>query len=556
MKDLVAAIASGHRRRFLLGLALSAATVLAGLALLGLSGWFITATGIAGLSAATAFAFDVFAPAAGIRLLAILRTAARYGERLTTHDATLASLAGFRARLFRGLARPGAAEALRLRPARMLFRLTLDVDALDALYLRGIVPAVALGAAALGLGLALGPMDWRLGLAGFAALIAVGLVPPLRAARAARRPVRARARLLETLRGATADLVRGQTDLLMAGRLDAAAAGLARADARLAARDRALDRIEGRTGAALALGGAALLAGALIAVAALAERGAIGAPVAALGILVALGATEPFAALRRASIELGRATLAARRLGPRLADAPAPAGPSAPRDPSAVRLEAVTARHYGAARPVLTGLSLEVASGERVAVVGPSGSGKSTLIALIAGALGPEAGRVEALPATLLTQRTELFRDSLRDNLRLAAPEATDDELAAALATAGLGATVAALPEGLDTRLGEGGLGLSGGQARRLALARAILRDTPLWLLDEPTDGLDAATAADVLTRLGHAATGKSLVVATHIRREAALCDRLLALADGRLVATARRGTPAFDTLLAGLRPD
>lgn len=547
MTPLLRLLAEGNRGRFALGLGLAAVTVLAGAGLLGLSGWFITATGLAGATAATALAFDVFAPAAAIRLLAILRTASRYGERLATHDATLASLSRFRERLFRGLARPGAAEALRLRPARLLFRLTLDVDALDGLYLRGLVPAAALAAAALALGLALASMHPGLGAAAALALLAAGLGIPALAARAARHPVRRRARLLETLRGATADLVRGQTDLLLGGRLTAAQAGIAKADARLAEADAALDRIEARAGAGLAIAGAALLAATLIAVAALTERGAISAPVAALGLLVALAATEPFAALRRASVEIGRAALAARRIAPRLAegDMPAPITPVG----DALRLDAATARHAGAAAPALRAVTLQAAPGERLAIVGPSGSGKSTLVALLAGALAPEEGRVAALPATLLTQATELFRDSLRDNLRLAAPEADDARLRAALATAGFAAP-------LDAPLGEGGLGLSGGQARRVALARAILNDRRLWLLDEPTDGLDAATAADVLARLDRAASGRTVVTATHLRREAAGADRIVALDQGRVVATARRGTPAFDTLLAALRPD
>ncbi len=545
MISLLRSLAAGNRRRLALGLGLAAATVLAGTGLLGLSGWFITATGLAGASAATALAFDVFAPAAAIRLLAILRTGARYGERLATHDATLAGLAAFRVRLFRGLARPGAAEALRFRPARLLFRLTLDVDALDSLYLRGVVPAAALAAAALALGLALGLLHPAIGAAAALALLAIGLGVPALAARAARRPVRRRAVLLETLRGGTADLVHGQTDLLMAGRLEAARAGLARTDARLAEADAALDRAEARAGLALSLTGSALLAATLVAAAAFAGQGAISAPVAALVLLVALGATEPFAALRRAGLDLGRAALSARRLGPHLAVRPVV--PVA--EGSALMLDRATARHPGTARPAVHGVTLAAAEGERIALVGPSGSGKSTLVALAAGALAPEAGHVAAAPSTLLTQRTELFRDSLRDNLRLAAPAADDATLRAALATAGL-----ALP--LGTALGEAGLGLSGGEARRVALARALLHDRPLWLLDEPTDGLDAATAADLLARLARAAAGRTIVVATHLRREAALADRIFALDHGRVTATARRGTPAFDTLLAGLRPD
>ncbi|TPE49894.1 ATP-binding cassette domain-containing protein [Amaricoccus solimangrovi] len=549
-------LSRGTRGRLALGLLLAAATLLAGVGLIGLSGWFITATGLAGASVATALAFDVFAPAAAIRLLAILRTGARYGERLTTHDAALASLAALRERLFRGMVRGDAAPDLVRGPSRRLFRLTLDVDALDAVYLRGIVPAAALGCAAGAVGLGLGLMDARAGVAVALALLGLGLGFPALALVRGRRPARDRARLLETLRAGAADLAHGQTDLLMAGRLGAARARLAAADARLARTDAALDRLERRTGAGLALGQAGLLAGTLLIVAALAERGAIGAPVAALGLLGVFAATEPFAALRRAGGDLARARLAAQRLGPGLAPrAPVPA-PATPGPGLAVALRGVAVRHPGAAAPVLDGIDLSIAEGERVAVVGASGAGKSTLIALLSGALAPEGGAAAALPATPLGQRTELFRDSLRGNLALAAPGASDARLLGALDAAGLGSFVAGLAEGLGTELGEGGLGLSGGQGRRLALARALLHDRPLWLLDEPTDGLDAATAARVLGRLDRAAKGRTLLIATHIRREAALAHRIVALSGGRIVADAARGQPAFDSLLAGLRPD
>lgn len=557
MIALARVLAAGHRGRLALGLSLAGATVLAGLGLLGLSGWFLTATGLAGASVATALAFDVFAPGAGIRLLAILRTGARYGERLATHDAALAVLAQLRERLFRGWAGRDGAGALRRRPARLLFRLTLDVDALDALYLRGVVPAAALVAGAAGLGLALGLMQPAAGLAAAALLLLAGLGLPALALARAKGPARDRTRLLETLRAGSIDLVQGQTDLLMAGRLGALRTRLADADARLARADAALDRIDRQTGAALSLTGTVLLAGTLVAVAALAGAGTIPAPVAAFGVLAALAVAEPFAALRRAGTDLARARLAAARLGDRLTGEPlAETRLPAPPEGLAVVLQGVRLRHPGAAAPVLDRVDLTLCVGERVAIVGPSGCGKSSLIAALAGALPPEAGRAAALPATLLTQRTDLFRDSLAENLRLADPLAPVAALEAGLADAGLAATVAALPRGLATPLGEAGLGLSGGQARRLALARALLHDRPLWLLDEPTDGLDAATAADVLDRLARAATGRTLVIATHLRREAALADRILVLGAGRIAAETRRDSPAFLRILAGLRPD
>ncbi|MFE3839491.1 thiol reductant ABC exporter subunit CydC [Pseudogemmobacter sonorensis] len=556
MRPILALFASEGRRRLWSGAALAAVTMLAGMALLGLSGWFITATAIAGLSVATALAFDVFMPSAGIRLLALGRTAARYGERLVTHDATLAVLASLRERLFRGWSAAGAAGALSLRPSRLLFRLTVDIDALDTLYLRVLVPLGAALASAAAAGIVLGLMDPLFGLAAFGILIAAGLGIPIAAGRAARVAVLRRARATEALRDRTIDLVRGQTELVMAGRLNAQRAAIAAADARLAAADDRLNRIETWAGFSLGATSAALLAGGLIVVGALTETGRISTPVAALALLVILAAMDPFGALRRGAMDLPRSRISARRLSPRLG--PLPEVPARPLpDPGhAARLQAVSLRHPGAARPVLREVTLDIAGGEHVALIGASGAGKSSLLALLAGEIEAESGSVACRPASLMTQRTELFQDSLRDNLRLAAPMADDARLLAALEAAGLGPEISALAEGLDTRLGEGGMGLSGGQARRLALARLILRDAPLWLLDEPTEGLDGATAREVIARLRPCIRGRAVVIATHIRREAALADRILHIDGGRIVADHPRGSAGWNAALEHLRPD
>ncbi|PSH68787.1 ABC transporter ATP-binding protein [Phyllobacterium brassicacearum] len=545
-------------RRFALaaGAVLAAITVFAGIALLGLSGWFITATAIAGLSSAAALAFDVFAPAAAIRFLALARTAARYGERLVTHDATLGVLAGLRERLFRNWAQPQAARMLLQRPAKLLFRLVSDIDALDSLYLRVLVPAVVALSTALVVAVALALMDPLLGLAAGSWLILAGFGIPLIAARYAKAPSRRRAHALETLRSQTIDLVAGQTDLAMAGRLAAKQVAVGVADGRLTQSDDALNRVEMFVTAGFGIASAGLLGGTLFAVATLADAGTIGAPVAALALLIALAALEPFAGLRRGTVELGRTVLAARRIGPSIAPLPSPASSALPEATRAVQMARVTVRYDGSSLPSLHDLSLSLGRGERIAVIGASGAGKSTLLALVAREIEAEAGRVECLPATLLTQRTELFQDSLRDNLLLADPGADDARLRHVLAVAGLADFVSTLPAGLDTMLGEGGFGLSGGQARRLALARLLLRDTPLWLLDEPTEGLDRETAHDVLQRLSARMAGRAIIIATHIRREAMLADRLVNLERGRITGAARRGEKEFDEALAALRPD
>ncbi|MRN42395.1 MULTISPECIES: thiol reductant ABC exporter subunit CydC [unclassified Brucella] len=536
------------------GIAAATITVLAGIALLGLSGWFITATAIAGLSAATAVAFDVFAPAAGIRLLAILRTGARYLERLVTHDATLAVLAALREKLFRSWAQPSAAHALLKRPARLLFRLTADIDALDSLYLRVLVPIGAALATALFAGVALGFMHPLFGLLVALTLLVIGLGLPVIAAMRSEPAMRRRAKGTEALRARAIDLVAGQTELLMAGRMEAQQAALVRADAYMGSADKALNRTEIATGAGLGIAHAALLAGGLAGVGLLVGAGMIDAPVAVLGILIILGAMEPFAALRRGAMELGRTVLAARRVGPQLEEPAQAACLPLPVPGHAVVLENVSVRHEGAAATALKGFNLDIAEGERVAIVGTSGAGKSTLFNLLAGEIAAESGSVAVLPARLLTQRTELFQDSLRNNLLLAKPDATDAELIDALQAAGLGEFMQNAPAGLDTALGEGGMGLSGGQARRLALARLFLTDAPLWELDEPTEGLDHVTAEDVLARLSEKAAGRTLLIATHIGRETKICNRIIVLNQGALILSVRKGEPLFDDILKTMR--
>lgn len=536
------------------GIAAATATVLAGIALLGLSGWFITATAIAGLSLATAVVFDVFAPAAGIRLLAILRTGARYLERLVTHDATLAILAALREKLFRSWARPAAASALLKRPARLLFRLTADIDALDSLYLRVLVPAGAAFATALVAGVALGLMHPLFGLIIALTLLVVGLGLPLNAAKRAEKPMRRRAKGTEALRARTVDLVAGQTELIMAGRMDSQNASIIRADNYIASSDRVLNRIEISAGAGLGILHAGLLAGGLVGAGLLMQAGMINAPVAALALLIILGAMEPFAALRRGAMELGRTILAARRVAPALEATDTFQSLPSPAKGNAVNLEQVTVRHEGSTAKALDAIDLNIAVGERVAIIGTSGAGKSTLFNVLAGEINAEDGNVRVLPARLLTQRTELFKDSLRNNLRLAKSDASDAELNAALEAAGLGDFMKAQTEGLDTVLGEGGLGLSGGQARRLALARLFLTDAPLWLLDEPTEGLDQATAEDVLCRLNEQAKGRTLLIATHIQREARVCDRAIVLDQGAIVQSMTKKEASFDDVLKFLR--
>ena len=537
------------------GMVLAGVTVLAGILLLGVSGWFITATAIAGLTVATAVVFDVFAPAAGIRLLAILRTGSRYLERLVTHDAMLAVLASLREKLFRSWAKPQAAHDLLRRPAKLLFRLTADIDALDSLYLRVLVPAGAAIATALVCAVALGLVNLWLGLVVGISLAIIGLGLPLIIALQARKPMRKRAKATEALRARTIDMVAGQVELIMAGRMDAQTHSVQYADEHLAIADDKINRLDVMAGAGFGIASAALLAGALVAVSVIAQNGNVSAPLAVFVLLVVLSAFEPFAALRRGAMELTRTILAAQRVGPNLEMETADFyKPQPPQDGLAVEFRHVTARHDGAAVDVLHDVSFTLRNHEKIAVIGASGAGKSSLLALIAGELQAQSGQVLACASTLLTQKTELFQDSLRDNLLLANRQASDEALVQALQDAGLGEVLAQLPQGLSTSLGEGGTGLSGGQQRRLALARLFLQDTPVWLLDEPTEGLDEQTSQDVLQSLATMGAARSFIIVTHVKREAMLADRLLVMQHGRIIENVSRGHPRFTTLMDRLR--
>lgn len=554
LRTILALFFAERRSALLIGSLLAATTIMAGVALLGVSGWFITATAIAGLSTVSALMFDVFSPAAAIRMLAIVRTAARYGERLTTHDATLRILAAMREKLFRGWSEPGAARALLARPASLLFRLTVDIDALDSLYLRILVPAGSALAAAIIAGLTLSLLIHPLLGTGLCTwLLIIGLGVPVIAARTARRTARKRAFSLEAVRARSIDLASGQTELAVAGRLDAQCELIMVADARLAEADDDFSKLETATTAIFSMTTTIVLVGTLIFSAALVEAGSITPPLAALAVLIAFASVEPFSGLRRGALELGRTLLAAQRIGPRLESLPPEASPDKPPALLALLLQKITAG-YDPDHPVLSNLSLAVEAGERVALIGTSGAGKSTLLNVVSGELSVTSGQVLVAVHTLLPQRTELFRDSFRENLRLAAPDATDDDLWQALESAGLAADLRKLPDGLDTPLGEGGLGLSGGQGRRFALARLFLRNTSFWLLDEPTEGLDNKTAQDVLDRLSLLAMGRTILFATHVLREAAIADRLIVMEKGHIICDVRRGDSGYATTLATLR--
>ena len=533
------------------GLVLSVVVLLAGAALLGLSGWFITAAGAAGLAGA-GVAFDFFRPSAGVRFLALGRTAARYGERLLTHDATLRVLARLRVRLLARLADERPDLLARLRSPALLNRVTADVDALDGIVIRLLFPILA---GVLTLALAGGLLAWltspALAALAVGVLAAGGAITMVRLGRRAIGPAAASESTRQQLRAAATEHFRGRIVLAFSGALLRSRESLSKTEARLRDAEWRLSRLDGQAMAAVSLTGVLAAGVALAAGGTLALDGHMSPAVAAIAVFATLALVEVLAPLQRAVAEIGRMRDAASRVAPLLASARADTGPRVATGEAPdykgplLRLSDLSFPAPGSTTPLTQAVSLSVAAGETMALIGRSGTGKSMLLSTIAGLADPLDGTVEiggqpdrslgeeALRDLLgyLPQRSQLMSGTVRENLRLAAPGATDTEMAELIDALGL--TKALLERGgLDTVLGEGGSGLSGGEARRLALARVLLRRPRVLLLDEPTEGLDAETAGRVLATVRRHLPEAAVLIATHKAAEAAECDRAIALKD------------------------
>lgn len=530
-----------QRTTLLRGAVLGVVVLLAGVALLGLSGWFITAAAAAGM-AGVGVSFDVFRPSASVRFLALGRTAARYGERVLTHDATLRAFTALRVRLLQSYTRAPYERLSRLRGPQMLNRLTADIDALDGLPLRLILPLIA-GIATQLLTFA---VLWALVGIGVAATLALGFicggaVVLIWAGRVGFAPSRRAELAAQAFRSRFIDLVQARGDLAVYGQLTAQKTAVLAADSRRQTARLAQNRVERRAGLALSCLGTGLATAALALGMALAQRGQLSPALAAMGFFAALALLETVSPLRRAVAELGRMTLAARRVVQGLSAPALQTGQN--HRATTLRFEAVSHHRPGAARPSLRPLSFTLHPGETLALAGPSGAGKSTALLLSAGLLQPTSGAIwlgdYKLPdwneaalrgqLTLIPQRAALMAGSIRQALSLAAPEADDPSQWAALQAVALDQVIRT-KGGLDAQLGPRGAGLSGGEARRLSIARALLRRPAILLLDEPTEGLDTATAHAVLLGIRRYLPDAAILTASHRPVELDWADIVLML--------------------------
>ncbi len=532
--SLLRLLGPGLRRQWrwlLLGVVLMLLSLIAAAILLGLSGWFITASALAG--AGLIVGLDIFTPGAGIRLAALTRTLARYGERLASHEATFRLLAELRLRLFGHLLTRSEYALRRMRRGDTLERLTRDVDTLDHLF-TGVLGPVA---AALALSLAVAG-GFALMNATPAALVVVGvLVLNLLAvaliARAGRAATRKHSAMEPDQRMLATEGLEGMEVLKAFDRDGDWGRQLGEHHSRMVALGRKLARLDAIGQGLITLLGLGGLWLVLTAGLALTETGAITAPVLVLLVLVMFALTEAWQPLPAAWRRLDACRTAARRAGQLLEPAAARPAQAGTRPlPAEHGIAAINLgfRYHDSLPPVFEGLDLHIEPGERVLLTGPSGGGKTTLALLLMGQLPASAGQVryggcdieriepDALRRAMgyLPQHPVVFRDTLANNLRLAAPEAGDDQLIGVMQQVGLIGLLNDLPDGLNSWIGEGGADVSGGELRRIALARLLLTDPHVVILDEPTTGLDPDSARAMHSGLEGWLTGRTTIMIGH----------------------------------------
>src|SRR5690554_1967734 len=527
MDRLLTEAVKPERRSFRMAGLLAAAATLSAVLLLGLSGWFITGAALAGLGGLLAVqGFNYLLPSAMIRLLAIIRTTSRYGERLTGHRAALMTLATVRARLFERIL--SARDVREVSAGDAVTRLVQDIGALeDSLVRKPALPA-ALAGAAIGLALAWLASPWA-SLALLVLLAGLTSGAHLAAPRLLAVAANDMAAALARLKASMVDYASASPEILAYDMVPAIEQSLAIETAALDQARRRFARGEAIIDAGLTLGGGVAMGAILII-----SQAAL--PMTVLAVLAAAGAVESLSGYVRG---VSRNALVAAALA-RLDD-------MASHDSGRDHIEPASHPAGQSISINQDGLSVQLATGERLGIAGRSGSGKTTLLETLAG-LRPATTecsiRIDDQPLAALSpddvraifalspQDAQLLSGTVRDNLRVARSGLDDEQIWAALDIACLADEVRTMPHGLDQWVGDGGARLSGGQRKRLSIARAILAGKPWLLFDEPSEGLDMDTETQLTRRIDIwlRETGTGLIVVSHRQELLALADRRVEL--------------------------
>ncbi|MBV7260725.1 cysteine/glutathione ABC transporter ATP-binding protein/permease CydC [Photobacterium sp. WH24] len=531
MRDLIPYIKLYRRHWFglTLGMLLGLATLLAAMSLLTLSGWFLAASAVAGMTIARE-TFNYMLPASGVRGFSIARTAGRWGERVVSHNATFKLLADLRIFFFRKLIPLIPGRQTNLRDADLLNRLVADVDAMDHVYLRLISPLVIGVIGILAISGFLAWFDPALGLALGCLLFTLMLSLPVVFYKLGKKHGETLTMAKAGFRIRLLDWLQGQAELLLFNAEPAYRERTLSEQSQLLLAQRRMASLTGMANAMLLLAtGWSLVL--MLWLAADGVGGSTPDPMIALAAFATMASFELMMPVAGAFQYLGQTLSSARRLNEIIH-----ATPDTQFDPQGhqasvrgeIKIQDVSFSYFGSEQSVLNHVTLELKAGEKLALLGRTGCGKSTLLQLLTRNWDPQQGQItlDGTPlcqwqeaalrdaVSVVSQRVDIFNGTVRDNLQLAKPDATDSELTAVLTKVGLEKLLDG--NGLNTWLGDGGRQISGGERRRMGIARALLHDAPILLLDEPTEGLDRRTEQQILSLLFEHMPDKTVVFITH----------------------------------------
>ncbi|GCE29901.1 thiol reductant ABC exporter subunit CydC [Dictyobacter alpinus] len=506
-------------------------------------------------------------PSAIVRLMSLSRSASRYGERLLSHNVTFRLLARLRADVYSRLEPLAPAHVLTYGSSDILTRLSADIEELQNLYLRAVAPILVALIISLLTFYAFAIFSPLLAWVAFAFLMVTGLGIPLLVGLLTRTIGKRQLALRAELRTLIVDDIQGVQDILAYGQAGRQQDRLAELDAQLASLQRRMALIAGlRQALTTLMSKVALWSLLALAIPLVTTKAINGVYLGCLALLI-LASFEAIQPLGQAFQSLGHSLAAGKRLF-ELVDAQptitAPAEPLPAPEGRLLSFEHVSFAYGPGEAEILHDITLSIASGQRIALVGPSGTGKSTLARLALRFWDPTEGTVridgqdmrqyqpEDIRAciSMVDQDTYLFNDTVRGNILLGNPNASSQEIEQALETAQLGTFVRQLPQGLDTWVGEQGLRLSGGERQRVAIARALLKNAPLLILDEVTANLDSQTEQELLQALTRLMGGRTTLMMTHRLINMEEMDEIIVLDQGRI---RERGTHTHLLMQDGL---
>lgn len=532
------------------GVLLATTVILANVALLAVSGWFITAMAISGL---TATAINYFTPAAAIRGLAILRTVGRYLERLITHEATFRLLAGLRQWFFERLEPLAPARLQDYQGGDLLSRISADIDSLENAYLRLLTPTLAALFASFLMMMFLLFWSPAIALTNLVGLLIVGLVLPWVALyfgmNSGQKIVEARA----ALRQRTSETVRGLAEITLYDDPQQRIDIIQEENKALVVPQRQQNRIDASSTALTGLFSQLTWLTMIVIAISLVQSAQLDGPQLVMLAFFGMASFEAVATLPVAFRALGETRSAARRILDLVNAEPAvsdPINPCAAPQKFDIRFDSVCFAYPQGKQRALHEVSFYLEQGQKLAIRGASGSGKTSLTQLLLKfwtadggqitigetSLGDLSGDTVRKLCAVVTQQVHLFNTTLAANLYLAKPNATHEELLDACRAAAILDDILALPEGFDTEVGEAATRLSGGQIRRIGIARALLKDAPIVILDEPTEGLDATTEQQVTQALARLLQGRTAIIITHRPQLLTLADHSLMMDEGRII--------------------